>query len=188
MLDMLLILSPMLIFMFCCWLYYKVIFMKYVNNFEQKYGVRPADWPLWLMLGTLIIVFAIPYFLHSFFDPIDLFDKGEFKDNSSIMFAKMLLAMLPAILFTFFYLLKKSKTISATLIATLLTTLAAFTAMFFYLMKAMLYIVTWLAAAIFGAGLSQGISSGGKKYRCSNCYAEVSNGATKCAGCGAELN
>lgn len=191
MLDFLLMFLPMLLFMGGSWFFFKVIYQAYAEKFDEKYGVKPQKWPLRLMLGTLVITFAIPYFLNSFFDPIDMFDSdGGVNETSLGFFLKLLLACIPAIIFSLVYLYKKTNNISSTLAATGLTIIAAFAGVFFYVLKTLLLIVKWLAVVVFQFGMSEGVSkpTGRTVYRCSNCQTELSSADSHCPCCGATFN
>lgn len=187
---MLLDFLPMLLAMIGSYVYYKIIFEGYAESFEGSYGFQLKKWPLRLMLGTFVIVFAIPYFIHAF-DPLNLWDEDGRNGSNFSVIAKVILASIPAAGASFYMLQKHTHKTSPALIATGVTFLAAFAAMTYYVLKLLLTIVKWLIFIIFGFAMGDVISSSKKSmavHRCSNCHSEVSAGASHCPGCGATLN
>lgn len=187
----LMIMLPMFLMLGGSWIYYNMVFKGFAQGFENRFGIKLNQWPLWLMFGTFILVFAIPYVFRSF-DPINLIDEdGGGGGNSFLVIVKLLLASLPAAGISCWMIQKKTGQWSTSLIATGVTLLAAFALMSYCILMPMLILVKWLAMAIFGFGLSEGTASSAKSvavHRCSNCHAEVTAGASFCPGCGTSLN
>lgn len=191
MFSLLLDLLPMILMTVGSWLFYNKVFKKYAAGFGGQYGIRLDQWPLWLMFGTFVLVFVIPYVFHSF-DPLNLWledGKGRNGSNFSVI-VKLILASLPAAGISCWMIQQKTGKWPVSAAAAGITLVGAFALMSFLLLGALLIIVKWLAVAVFGMGVAAATSpsGGGAKYRCSNCQSEVSQGASTCPGCGAQLN